>query len=325
MKRAVAWLARQRAPGGLGALLVLAALPFLVGRFYVRLAAEMLIWGLLAMSLDLLMGYLGLASFAHAALAGLGAYTMGLTVKWLGWGLWPSLGAGILATGLIAGLMGAFSVRVRDIYFGIVTLCFGMIFYIVVWTWTSVTGGEDGLIISRPPLTVGPFRWPLSDLVVFYYFATAVGVAAYLLCRRIVQSPLGRVFQAIRENEERTQFLGYNTNRFKIIGTAISGMFAALSGCLFLLMGGVIGADFLFPVKSGAVVIWALVGGMGTLIGPIVGAAAITFLTDLFSTWTENYLILVGLIFILAVLFLPHGLCGMVRTLMAESAPSRHR
>lgn len=295
-------------------LAVLVALPAVLNLFYIRLATDILISALLAMSLDLLMGYLGLVSFAHAALAGIGAYTMGLLVNRAGLSVWLAAPLGVVAATAVALIMGAFSVRVRDIYFGMVTLVFGTIAFIIVWTWTSLTGGEDGLrlLVQTLPL-VGGWDLDFRDLHVAYYTTLAVVAASYLLARRIVQSPLGRVFQAIRENEERTRFMGYATNGYKVAGAAISGAFAGLAGCLYLLRGGVIGADFLHVLKSGVVVIWALVGGMGTLIGPMLGAALVTYLTDVFSNWTENYLILVGLLFVAAVLFLPHGIVGLLR------------
>lgn len=309
----------MRGPRAFGAsfsvgLAVLVALPAVLNLFYIRLATDILIAALLAMSLDLLMGYLGLVSFAHAALAGIGAYTMGLLVNRAGLSLWLAAPLGVVAATAVALVMGAFSVRVRDIYFGMVTLVFGTIAFIIVWTWTSLTGGEDGLrLLAQTLPLVGGWSLDFRDLHVAYYTTLAVVAASYLLARRIVQSPLGRVFQAIRENEERTRFMGYATNRYKVAGAAISGAFAGLAGCLYLLRSGVIGADSLHVLKSGVVVIWALIGGMGTLIGPMLGAALVTYLTDVFSNWTENYLILVGLLFVAAVLFLPHGIAGLLR------------
>ncbi len=307
---------------GIALFALLVAAPAVLSRFHVRLLTEILIWALLAMSLDLLMGYLGLASFAHAALAGIGAYSMGLLINRAGAGVWVALPVGVGAASLAALLMGAFSVRVRDIYFGIVTLVFGTIAFIVVWTWTPVTGGEDGLRVLTQALPLpGGRRLDLRDLDTAYYVVLAVVTGCYLLARRIVASPFGRVFEAIRENEERTRFMGYDTNRYKIVGAGISGAFAGLAGCLYLLRGGVIGADFLHVLKSGVVVIWALVGGLGTLIGPMLGAALVTYLTDVFSNWTENYLILVGLLFVAAVLFLPHGILGLLRERFGIAPP----
>lgn len=302
---------------GLGFCFVLTLLvvaPAALTLFSVRLLTEIFIWALLALSLDVLLGYLGLMSFAHAALAGIGAYSMGLLSNHAGVGVWVALPFGVAMATLMALAMGAFSVRVRDIYFGIVTLVFGTIAFIIVWTWTAVTGGEDGLrmLVQVVPLP-GGYVLDFRNLYTAYYVTLAVLAASYLLVRQVVASPLGRVFQAIRENEERTRFMGYDTNRYKVAGAAISGALAGLAGCLYLLRGGVIGADFLHVLKSGMVVIWAIVGGLGTLVGPMLGAALVTYLTDVFSTWTENYLILVGLLFVAVVLFLPHGVVGFFR------------
>lgn len=299
---------------GLALALALLVAPRLVGMFSLRLLTEILIAGLLAMSLDLLMGYLGLASFAHSAIAGIGAYATGIALQQFGWHPWLAIPFGILAATAACTLMGAFSIRLRDIYFGIMTLVFGTIFFIVANTWIPVTGGEDGLRITIPVLRVGDLiRVDLRDLVTFYYVVLATVAACFLLCRRIVRSPVGRVFQAIRENEERARLLGYYTNGFKVFGAAVSGLFAGCAGILALMMTGIIAPDTLFALRSGEVVIWAIVGGMGTLIGPMTGAAVMIYLADLAREVTEHYLIIVGALFIIAILAFPQGIVGTLR------------
>lgn len=297
-----------------GVAVTLLLAPLFLGDFSLRLLTEILIAGLLAMSLDLLMGYLGLASFAHAAIAGVGAYTTGLALARLGWHVWLAIVAGLLASMAIGSVMGALSVRLRDIYFGIMTLVFGTILFIVANTWIPVTGGEDGLRISIPTLPLGPLIGvDLEELIPFYYVTlTAVGLS-FLALARLVRSPVGQVFRAIRDNEERARLVGYYTAGFKIFGAAVSGFFAGVAGILAIFMTGIVGPDSLFALRSGEVVIWAIVGGMGTLLGPLVGAAVVIYLSDTAREFTEHYLVLVGAIFVLAILVFPRGIVGTLR------------
>jgi branched-chain amino acid transport system permease protein len=296
---------------GVALLAIGIALPHFSDLFTLRLYSELLILGLLTMSLDVMMGYVGLASFAHAALSGIAAYTVAITLNRLQFDPWLAILAGIVVGTVATTIMGAFSVRVRDIYFGIITLVFGNVFFIIANTWVSVTNGEDGLTIRLPELSVlGLFTVDASDLVHFWYLTLAVVFASFIVLRLFLKSPIGLVFQGIRDNEERTRYLGYDVNHFKILSTAVSGFFASLAGILLLLKNAIIGTEQLFMIFSGEIVIWAVIGGLGTLVGPFIGAAFVQLITDFLTEFTERHLLVIGLIFIVTILLAPRGLVG---------------
>ena len=294
---------------------LLIAAPLVLPTFWARLLTEILIWGLLAMSSDLLIGYTGMVSFGHSAFFGLGMYgaaTALLTVSPPN--LWLALVYGLLGAAAAAGFVAYFSTRLRDIYFAITTLIFSQIFYVIIFTWTAVTGGENGLTFERPLFAVpGLIRLHLTSTNL-HWFVLAVVVGSYLLLRRITQSPFGMVLQSIRENEARTRAIGYPVERYKIVAVMLSGLFAGLAGVLYALQNEFAAPDFVFFVVSGETVIYNVVGGLGTLVGPVVGAAFFLLLREGLSRFfTEFYLIPVGVIFVAMVIFMPQGLLGFMR------------
>jgi branched-chain amino acid transport system permease protein len=283
--------------------------------FWRRFVTEILIWGLLAMSSDILIGYTGMVSFGHSAFFGLGMYGAAaalLTVKP------PSLSLalvyGLVAAGGAAVFVAYFATRLRDIYFAISTLVFSQIFYVIIFTWTEVTGGENGLTFSQPRLSILGLWSDRFTPTTFHWFVLLVVVLSYLLVRRITQSPFGMVLQSIRENEPRTRAIGYHVERYKIVAVMLSGLFAGLAGVLYAMQNKFAAPDFVFFVVSGEVVIFNVMGGMGTLVGPFAGAAFFLLLREGLSRFlTEYYLIPVGIIFIIMVIFLPQGLLGFLR------------
>jgi branched-chain amino acid transport system permease protein len=296
-------------------LALLAASPLVLPEYWRRFLTEMLIWGLLAMSSDILIGYTGMVSFGHSAFFGLGVYGAAaalLTVKPPS--LWLAIVYGLVGAGAVALFVAYFSTRLRDIYFAITTLIFSQIFYVVIFTWTEVTGGENGLTFRRPPLAVpGVFSTPFTTTSL-HWFVLAVVTVSYLLLRRITQSPFGMVLQSIRENEARTRAIGYPVERYKIAAVMLSGLFAGLAGALYALQKSFAAPDFVFFLVSGQTVIFNVMGGIGTLVGPILGAAFYLLLHEVFSRFfTEYYLIPVGVIFIAMVIFMPQGLLGFAR------------
>lgn len=286
-------------------------MPSWAGPFELRFMSEALILGLLAMSLDLMMGFIGLASFAHAALAGIASYAAAIALSRYGWSPWAAIGFALVVGTAATTFMGAFSVRVRDIYFGIVTLVFGVVAFIVANTWVSMTNGEDGMTIQLPKLTL-PGLPPLDigNFAAFWYVTFAVVFASYLFMRQLLRSPIGLVFRGIRENEQRARYVGYSVNAYKILNTAISGFFASLAGVLLLLKNGIIGTEQMDVIHSGEIVIWSVVGGLGTLVGPFVGAFGVYVLTDYLAQFTERYILIVGLVFITTILLAPQGIAG---------------
>jgi branched-chain amino acid transport system permease protein len=295
------------------ALLIVA--PLVLPEFWRRFLTEILIWGLLAMSSDILIGYTGMVSFGHSAFFGVGMYgaaaaLMSVTPP----NLWLAFLCGICGAAAVAAFVAYFSTRLRDIYFAITTLIFSQIFYVIIFTWTEVTGGENGLTFRRPALAIaGLFSVPFTTETL-HWFVLAVVALSYLLLRRITQSPFGMVLQSIRENEPRTRAIGYPVERYKIVAVMLSGVFAGLAGVLYAIQNRFAAPDFVFFLISGEVVIFNVIGGIGTLIGPVVGAGFFLLLREGFSRFfTEYYLIPVGVIFIAMVIFLPQGLLGFMR------------
>jgi branched-chain amino acid transport system permease protein len=267
------------------------------------------------MSSDILIGYTGMVSFGHSAFFGLGMYGAAaalLTVKPPN--LWLALLYGLVGAGAVAVFVAFFATRLRDIYFAISTLVFSQIFYVIIFTWTEVTGGENGLTFRQPPLRIPGIGATPFTAVTFHWFVLAVVTASYLAIRRVTRSPFGMVLQSIRENEPRTRAIGYHVERYKMVAVMLSGLIAGLAGALYALQNKFAAPDFVFFVVSGEVVIFNVMGGIGTLVGPFAGAAFFLLLREWVSRfYTEYYLIPVGILFILMITFLPQGLLGFLR------------
>ena len=296
-------------------LVLLIVAPLVLPEFWRRFVTEILIWGLLAMSSDVLIGYTGMISFGHSAFFGLGMYGAAaalLTPRPPN--LWLAIAYGLIGAAGVALFVAYFSTRLRDIYFAITTLIFSQIFYVIIFTWTEVTGGENGLTFSRPRLTIpGLYSEPFTSETL-HWFVLAVVAGSYLILRRIMRSPFGMVLQSIRENEPRTRAIGYPVERYKIVAVMLSGLFAGLAGVLYAIQNRFAAPDFVYFLVSGEAVIFNVMGGIGTLVGPIVGAGFFLLLRETFSRFfTEYYLIPVGIIFIAMVIFLPQGLLGFAR------------
>ena len=297
------------------ALLIIA--PLVLPEFWRRFLTEILIWGLLAMSSDILIGYTGMVSFGHSAFFGLGMYGAAAALLMFSPpNLWLAILFGLVASALIALFVAYFSTRLRDIYFAITTLIFSQIFYVIVFTWTEVTGGENGLHFRRPPLAIpGLFSVQFTSETM-HWFVLAVVTASYLILRRITRSPFGMVLQSIRENEPRTRAIGYPVERYKIVSVMLSGLFAGLAGVLYALQNEFAAPDFVYFITSGDTVIFNVMGGICTLVGPIVGAGFFQLLRELLSRLFGDqfpYLIPLGMIFIVMIIFLPQGLLGFAR------------
>jgi len=290
----------------------LAVAPLGLPEFWRKFLTEILIWGLLAMSSDILIGYTGMVSFGHSVFFGLGLYGAAAALLVMRPpNLWVALVVGLGAAAGVAVFVAFFATRLRDIYFAITTLVFSQIFYVIIFTWTAVTGGENGLYFTQPPFTIpGIFRGRFST-VSFHWFVLTIVALSYLALRRITQSPFGMVLQSIRENEPRTRAIGYHVERYKIVAVMLSGLFAGLAGTLYAIQNRFAAPDFVFFTVSGEVVIYNVMGGMGTLVGPVVGAATFLLLREGLSRfWTEYYLIPLGIAFTLMVIFMPQGLLG---------------
>ncbi len=297
------------------ALLIVA--PLVLPIFWAKFLTEILIWGLLAMSSDLLIGYTGMVSFGHSAFFGLGMYGAAAALLTSSPpNLWLAIIYGLAMAAGVGLFVAYFSTRLRDIYFAITTLIFSQIFYVIIFTWTAVTGGETGLIFSRPHFSI-PFLYDVRFTpMTLHWFVLALVAGSYLLLRRITRSPFGMVLQSIRENEARTRAIGYPVQRYKIVSVMLSGLFAGLAGVLYAVQNEFAAPDFVFFITSGDTVIFNVIGGIGTLAGPIVGAGFFQLLRELLSRVFGDqfpYLIPAGLVFIVMIIFLPQGLLGFAR------------
>jgi branched-chain amino acid transport system permease protein len=281
---------------------------------YTPLGSRVLVLALAAMSLNFLLGFTGVLSFGHAAFFGVGAYGVGMTIKYL----IPStpLGVliGMLAAVAAAMVIGALIVKLRGVYFAMVTIAFGQVFYFVAFRWNSVTGGDDGLSgWRRIPLDFGFARLDiLGDDKAFYYFVLLWFAIATALMGLLLRSPFGRTLLAIRENERRARFLGVPVERHIWLSFVISGLFVALAGALFALLNNFADPRTLRWDQSGDFVIMAVLGGMRSFWGPLIGASIFVVLQDYVSSMTENWMSFIGLFFVLVVLFFPRGILGML-------------
>ena len=287
-------------------------LPLLGG--YTALAGRVLVFGLAAMALNLLLGFTGVLSFGHAAYFGLGAYGAGLTLRYLVHSTPLALLAGTLLGGVAGTLFGLLIVRRRGVYFAMCTIAFGQLWYYLAYSWNSFTGGFDGLRdFQRQPIQFGPLTLDISSGNTFYFFLLAIFAAAVGLLGFILRSPFGRTLISIRENERRARFLGIPVEQHIWLSFSISCFFTALAGALYALLNNFADPMTLHYSLSGYFVVMAVIGGMRTFWGPLLGAAVFVMLQDYISSRTVNWMSFIGLIFMFVVLFFPRGLLGTKR------------
>lgn len=294
------------------ALIVLTAavalFPLAAGTYPVKLLQEILIWGIFAMSLDLLMGFAGMVSFGHSAFFGIGAYTAALLLPKFP-GLLAALVAPAVAAGLGALVIGFFSIRVSGVYFIMLTLAFSQMFYAYAFQ-VSWLGAEDGLVGIPRPVVPGA---NVSSLRGFHGYLLVVVTLCALVLWRIVRSPFGHVLRGIHENEARMQAVGYPVNRYKLAAFVIAGMLAGVAGSLYTQFVGSISPSAFLWTTSGEALLMVIIGGTGTLFGGILGAGAFILLQSLVSSYTERWMLILGLTFVLLVLFAPGGIVGALR------------
>jgi branched-chain amino acid transport system permease protein len=291
--------------------IILAAAPFGLPLFAMTLLTEALILGLLAMSLDLMVGYTKLISFGHAAAYGLGAYASGYLLLHTSLPLPFAVLAASALAGVVAIGVAWVCTLAKGVSFSMLTLAFAQLLYAVAFKWTSVTGASDGLAgIPRRPGPFGITTFETKDG--YYYLVLACLLGAYAFCHSLVSSPFGAVLRGIRENEAKTLSLGYNTRLYKIAVVAISFALGGLAGALYSPFAGFANTDLLFWLFSGQVLIMVIVGGQGTLIGPVLGAAFFMLLEHVLSLYTESWALFFGLIFIGFVMFAPEGILGLL-------------
>lgn len=280
---------------------------------YQYLGIEIAIWMIFALGFNLLFGYAGLHSFGHGAYLGIGAYSFGLFQQNVALSLWGGLAAGILVAGLAGAIVGAFISHRRGIYYALLTIAFGQVFWFTSMKLYGVTGGEDGLLgIPRPPLTLPGVELDLGSNVALFYVSAAFLLVTVIVLRRLVRSPFGRVLQAIRQNETRARFAGYEVWRFKWAAFVVSAMFAGLAGALFSMAQQSAYPDVMSVHQSGLIVMMVLVGGgLVSFWGPVLGVILYFVARDVLGGLTETWLLWYGLMFMAMVMLRPEGLAGM--------------
>ncbi len=289
-------------------LLALAALPLVLPKYQVGLATQMLIYGVLAMSIDILAGFAGRTSLAHGAIFGVSAYVVVYAITNLG--LSPALGVvlGVIAATLTAALFSLIAVRTSGVYFLLITLALGMIIWGICLRWTDVTGGENGL---RGNLRIGMLR----DYQAFYWITLACTAVLSFAMWRLIRSPFGLTLRGIRDSESRMRSLGYDVHLHLFIGFTISGFFAGLAGALYAFFNSFVSPTTVALEQSVQGLLMAITGGIGTLFGGFLGSAAILTLQNVVSSYTERWQTALGLTFILVMIFAPQGLIGLFRSL----------
>jgi branched-chain amino acid transport system permease protein len=286
---------------------------------FTALAANILIYGLFALGFNLVYGYLGLLSFGHAALFGTGAYFCGIAIVHLGLPWYAAIALGVVGGLLMAAVIGVLAIRTRGIYFAMVTMALSQCVYYLFYQAVDWTGGENGLRgINVHEISVFGLKLDFINPLTRYYVIAAFVIAAFFVLSRILASPFGAVIEAVRENEARARASGYDVTATRLITFVLSGGFCGLAGALQALHLSIVPIEIMHYDTSGEVVMIALLGGMGTFFGPMIGAAAFLMLENLVSTWTVHWQLIVGGVFMICVLFFPAGIWG---TLIKRGKP----
>lgn len=278
----------------------------------IRLANEILVFAIFALGYNFLLGYGGELSFGHSAYFGIGAYGTVLAFEHLASSVYLALMVGVLVTTVIGLIFGYISLRRRGIYFAMITLALAMMVYFVVLKWTELTGGDNGTSIPIVDASLGPID-PTNGGFEFYVFGLVSLIVVWLILGQLLRSSYGRALIAIRENEERARHLGYDVNKYLVAAFAVSALVSGFAGGLFAIAFAFITPSLLYWTVSGEIVLIALMGGIGTLGGPIIGAIAFIFTQDAAVNYAEHWELVFGAIIILFVLFIPEGLYGKLK------------
>jgi branched-chain amino acid transport system permease protein len=296
---------------GLAVLVALIAVPPYLSSFMLSLLTQALIYAIVAMSLDLILGYTGLASLGHAAYFGLGAYAVGILTTRYGAGFGATLVAGVLLAAAVAAIFGLVALRATGVYFLMITLALGMTVWGLAHRWVSLTQGDNGIAgVPRPVLWSG---LSLGQAIPFYYFAVAGFLLAFAFLRIVVRSPFGQTLVGIRESETRMRTLGYHVWLHKYVGFVIAGGVGGFGGVLWASYQGFVSPGDLELATSVEVLLMVALGGRGTLAGPALGATLIVLLKNLVSVYTHRWLLILGAVYIATIVYAPEGILGAVR------------
>jgi branched-chain amino acid transport system permease protein len=299
----------------LGVIALLFALSFVLPEYHHGLLARIMVLAVFAMGYNMLFGYVGLLSLGHAMFFSAGLYGAGLAVIHLGWSVPSAFVAGLACGALLALVIGLLALRTTGVAFMIVTMMFAQVFYLIILYFAPWTGGDQGLVVpqSARVLVVGSASLGLTEPTVRYMSALALFSIVLLVTLVIVRSRYGRVLVAIRENEERTKMLGYDTLSNKLVAVVVSGTICAASGAAYALLFGYVGSTFASVQYSILPLLWVLLGGAATTLGPLIGTLFMYYVVDITSGYTSAYLLIVGIALILLVLFFPRGILGTIR------------
>lgn len=292
-------------------LFLLAAAPFILNSFYLRVLGEVLIFAMLAMSINVLLGYTGLAPLGQAALFGVGTYTVGYLTTKLAQPFFITVPAGILMTLFVVALFGIIAVRTSGIYFLMITLAQGMIIWGLAFRWNSITNAENGIRgIDRP-------EW-LGAYWEYYYLILVVTILVYLAIYRIINSPFGLSLKGIRESEGRMRTLGYNVTLHKYLGFMVAGFFTGVSGSLYAFHNNFVSPTTVEFARSAQALLMVILGGSGTFAGPLIGAFVISFGRNQLSLFTDRWPMILGAIYVVTILTAPDGFVGAWNRLTAR-------
>ncbi|TIT65287.1 MAG: branched-chain amino acid ABC transporter permease [Mesorhizobium sp.] len=299
----------------LGVIALLFVLSFLLPEYYHGLLARIMVLAVFAMGYNMLFGYVGLLSLGHAMFFGAGLYGAGLAVIQLGWSVPAAFAAGLGCGAVLSLIIGLLALRTTGVAFMIVTMMFAQVFYLLILYFAAWTGGDQGMVVPQPArvLTFGATSLDLTNPTVRYICALSLFSFVLLITLAIVRSRYGRVLVAIRENEERTKMLGYDTFSNKLAAVVVSGTICAASGAAYALLFGYVGSSFASVQYSILPLLWVLLGGAATTLGPLIGTLFMYYVIDVTSGYTSAYLLIVGIALILLVLFFPKGILGSIR------------
>src|SRR5262245_57408666 len=288
---------------------LLVSVPLVLSSYWVGLATQMVVFAILAMSLDVLLGYTGLPSLGHTGIFGVAAYTVAVLSTTYHAGAWVAAWSGVAAGLLVSALFGLLVSHVRDVYFLMITLALGMVAWGISYRWIPVTGGDNG--ISGIPRPQALFGVAVGGTNQFYYLTLIVAALSAAAMALVVSSPFGFSLRGIRENESRMRSLGYNTWLHCYLSYVISGVFAGIAGVLWAFYNGFVSPTYLDLTSSSELFLMVTLGGPGTLAGPALGAAAIVLLKNVISAYTQRWLLILGAVYIVSVLAAPQGLWNL--------------
>jgi branched-chain amino acid transport system permease protein len=300
---------------------LLAAVQLLLPPFHHGMLARIMVLAAYAVGYNVLLGYTGLMSLGHAMFFAAGMYGTGLTIHHLGFGAAAGFLAGAMAGLGAAGLVGLMTLRTTGPAFLIVTMMLAQAFYLATLYWNGITGGDQGFILAGLHLELAGRRLALAEPAVKYNVALAVFAACLLTSLWVARSPVGRVLVAVRENEERTRLLGYNTYRYRLFAVLLSGLLAGVAGSAYTLLFSYVGSTFASILYSIYPLLWTLLGGAGTVLGPLVGTLVMTYVVDITSGFTTAYLLVVGAALVVMTLWAPAGIVGGIRARWAAWLP----